>query len=60
MNILIIGGSSFIGPLVIDRLLSKGHDLTVFNRGRTKLDTQKYENRRKANWNLRRAVQCAT
>ena len=41
MKILIIGGSQFVGPLIIDKLVEKGHDLTVFNRGRTK---SKYEN----------------
>ncbi len=30
MDILIIGGSRFVGPLVIDRLLKKGHKITVF------------------------------
>lgn len=35
-NILIIGGSNFIGPHVIDSLLKRGHRITVFNRGRIK------------------------
>ena len=38
MKILIIGGSQFLGPLIIDKLVEKGHDLTIFNRGRTKSD----------------------
>lgn len=33
MKILIIGGSRFVGPLLIDELLKKGHDITVFNHG---------------------------
>lgn len=33
MNILIIGGSRFVGPHVISFLLKKKHNLTVFNRG---------------------------
>jgi len=41
MKILIIGGSRFLGPILIKKLLEKGHDVTVFNRGRTK---DSYEN----------------
>lgn len=37
MKILIIGGTRFVGPFVIDKLLKHKHNLTVFNRG-----TQKY------------------
>ncbi len=33
MNILIIGGSRFVGPILIQQLLDKGHDITVLNRG---------------------------
>lgn len=33
MEILIIGGSRFVGPLLIEKLLSKNHRITVFNRG---------------------------
>lgn len=33
MNILIIGGSRFVGPHVISLLLKNKHKLTVFNRG---------------------------
>jgi len=36
MNILILGGSNFIGPIIIDKLLACGHNLTVFNRGKSK------------------------
>lgn len=31
---LVIGGSSFLGPHVIDALLRRGHIVTTFNRGR--------------------------
>jgi nucleoside-diphosphate-sugar epimerase len=34
MKILIIGGSRFVGPVLIEKLLSSHHELTVFNRGR--------------------------
>jgi nucleoside-diphosphate-sugar epimerase len=38
MEILIIGGSRFVGPLILNRLLGKGHSVTVFNRGRERRD----------------------
>lgn len=41
MKMLIIGGSEFVGPLVVSRLYERGHDITVFNRGRTKIEYQK-------------------
>ncbi|HET9341876.1 MAG TPA: NAD-dependent epimerase/dehydratase family protein [Candidatus Eremiobacteraceae bacterium] len=34
MNVLIIGGSNFLGPHVIDALLRRDHRVTAFNRGR--------------------------
>lgn len=33
MKILIIGGSRFVGPILIKKLLNCNHNLTVFNRG---------------------------
>ena len=41
MNILIIGGSRFVGPLVVEKLLAKDHNITLFNRGKIKSN---YEN----------------
>jgi nucleoside-diphosphate-sugar epimerase len=38
MRILIIGGTRFIGPYVVRRLLDAGHSITLFNRGETKAD----------------------
>ena len=35
MNILIIGGTNFIGPAVICHLINMGHQVTVFHRGKT-------------------------
>lgn len=32
-SVLVIGGSRFIGPRIIDRLLASGFSVTVFNRG---------------------------
>lgn len=41
-NILIIGGSRFVGPLLIEKLLRGGYGVTVFNRGRI---SQAYSNK---------------
>jgi nucleoside-diphosphate-sugar epimerase len=38
MHILIIGGTRFIGPYVVRRLIDAGHSVTLFNRGETKAD----------------------
>ena len=38
-NILIIGGTRFIGPYVVRRLSSLGHRLLLFNRGQTPATT---------------------
>jgi nucleoside-diphosphate-sugar epimerase len=35
MNILIIGGTRFIGPFVVRQLVESGHDVTLFHRGET-------------------------
>lgn len=35
MKILVIGGTGFIGPFAIRRLLEAGHQVTVFHRGKT-------------------------
>jgi nucleoside-diphosphate-sugar epimerase len=33
VRILIIGGTKFIGPYVVEELVSFGHDVTVYHRG---------------------------
>ncbi|MBV6626814.1 MAG: NAD-dependent epimerase/dehydratase family protein [Rivularia sp. (in: Bacteria)] len=38
MKILIIGGTNFIGPWVVRHLVTMGHDVTIFHRGKTKAD----------------------
>lgn len=38
MNILIIGGTNFIGPYVVRQLVQQGHQVTVFHRGKTMTD----------------------
>lgn len=35
MTILVLGGTGFIGPHTVEYALSRGHTVTLFNRGRT-------------------------
>jgi nucleoside-diphosphate-sugar epimerase len=41
MKVLVIGGSNFISPHVVHQLLKMGHEVTVFNRGKTQTDLPK-------------------
>ena len=38
MKILVIGGTNFIGPHVVRRLASMGHEVSVFHRGHTQAE----------------------
>jgi nucleoside-diphosphate-sugar epimerase len=38
MRILVIGGTNFMGPLVVHALNEQGHEVTVFHRGQTQSD----------------------
>lgn len=38
LNILILGGTGFIGPHMVRRAVEGGHKVTLFNRGRSKAD----------------------
>ncbi len=38
MNVLVIGGTKFIGIHIVNELLAKGHKVTIFNRGKTNAD----------------------
>jgi nucleoside-diphosphate-sugar epimerase len=38
MQVLVIGGTRFIGPHVVRRLLAAGHAVAVFHRGQTRAD----------------------
>ncbi len=38
MRIQVIGGTNFIGPLVVHSLSEQGHEVTVFHRGQTRAD----------------------
>ena len=35
LKIIVLGGTSFIGPHQVEYALSRGHEVTLFNRGRT-------------------------
>ncbi len=32
-NVLVLGGTGFLGPVIVDELLAQGHAVTLFNRG---------------------------
>ena len=34
-KILILGGTAFLGPAIVNKALANGHEITLFNRGRT-------------------------
>jgi 2'-hydroxyisoflavone reductase len=36
MQILVLGGTQFLGRHVVDAALARGHDITLFNRGQTR------------------------
>ena len=38
MRILVIGGTNFMGPLVVRSLSEQGHEITAFHRGQTQSD----------------------
>ena len=38
MHVLVIGGTGFVGPHVVRRLVERGHDVVVFHRGITPAD----------------------
>lgn len=40
LELLILGGTGFLGPHVVERALAHGHAMTLFNRGRT--DPQRF------------------
>ena len=35
LRMLVLGGTGFIGPHLVHRILERGHELTIFNRGRS-------------------------
>lgn len=38
LKILVLGGTGFIGPHIVREALARGHEVTLFNRGRTHTD----------------------
>lgn len=38
MRALVLGGTGFIGPPMVEYLLARGHSVTLFNRGKTNTD----------------------
>lgn len=38
LRVLVLGGTGFIGPPMVDYLLARGHTVTIFNRGQTNND----------------------
>jgi 2'-hydroxyisoflavone reductase len=38
MQVLVLGGTSFVGRTIVEDLLARGHTVTLFNRGRTGTD----------------------
>jgi len=38
LKILILGGTGFLGPATIEAALARGHEVTMFNRGKTRPD----------------------
>lgn len=39
MRLLVLGGTAFVGRMIADYALSQGHDVTLFNRGKTNPDS---------------------
>ena len=37
-KILILGGTGFLGPPIVERAIARGHTVTLFNRGKTGAD----------------------
>ena len=38
LRILILGGTKFIGPPLVEQALARGHEVTLFNRGKRDAD----------------------
>lgn len=38
LKILVLGGTNFLGPAVVEAALARGHEVTLFNRGKTNPD----------------------
>ncbi len=38
MKLLVLGGTRFLGPAIVDEAVARGHEVTLFNRGKTNPD----------------------
>jgi len=38
LDLLILGGTGFLGPAIVESAMARGHAMTIFNRGRTRPD----------------------
>ena len=38
LKILVLGGTNYLGPAIVDQALAMGHEITLFNRGVTNPD----------------------
>ncbi len=38
LNLLILGGTGFLGPAIVESAMARGHTMTIFNRGKTRPD----------------------
>lgn len=38
MRILILGGTKFLGPAIVRHAMARGHEITLFNRGKTRTE----------------------
>ncbi len=36
LNLLILGGTGFLGPAIVESAMARGHTMTIFNRGKTR------------------------
>lgn len=36
MNVLVLGGTTFVGPAIVEEAVAQGHNVTLFNRGITR------------------------
>ena len=38
LDLLILGGTGFLGPAIVESAMARGHRMTIFNRGKTRPD----------------------
>ena len=55
MKVVVIGGTNFLGPPLVRRLVALGHEVAVFHRGRTRADLPPASSTSSATGRARRA-----